>query len=67
MPPKCDRALLRPNNCGKTVLTQTRLTSSDMSDYATRRTTIGKLVTQGTPQQVRSDPRVVDAYLGDLL
>ena len=27
----------------------------------------GKLVTQGTPQQVRSDPRVVDAYLGDLL
>ena len=25
----------------------------------------GKLVMQGTPQQVRSDARVIDAYLGD--
>ena len=26
----------------------------------------GKVVTQGSPQAVRTDPRVIDAYLGDL-
>jgi branched-chain amino acid transport system ATP-binding protein len=25
----------------------------------------GKVVMQGTPDEVRSDPRVVEAYLGD--
>lgn len=25
----------------------------------------GRIVTQGTPDAVRADPRVIDAYLGD--
>ena len=72
MPPKCDRALLRPNNCGKTVLTQTRLTSSDMSDFATRRTTM--VDTQVRPSDVTKYPIIAallsvprEAYVPDAL
>lgn len=72
MPAKCDRALLRPNNCGKTVLTQTRLTSSDMSDYTTRRTTM--VDTQVRPSDVTKYPIIAamlsvprEAYVPDAL